>query len=307
MPSCLFRNVAQHLLFPNGKQYHADAVHRNIGLQYHARISERLRPGFHLALADVIEAGNRILYNPAVGAHGHVYHRILIGYFLVLRSEENQRAAPFRIFCHVRHILSGQTVKVCKEGAEHDILVPDECFQVGKIMYSVLQCPDKQLAVCRANVVAINGKGRNTVKRTEERPYTVCGIRQIPVAAIGRSPFLEDKHILTGTAAGPGQTDELHAERIVNLPASVVQAGMGMARRVLSRIEKDRILENLPTVDMSHQFIRRKAVLAPDFTQELSVYSDGVIFHRRLDPATSITARNGQGYGYRNGNQSGQK
>lgn len=105
------------------------------------------RLGFYFVLADVIKAGNRILYNPAVGTHGHVYHRIPVGYFLFLRSEENQRTAPFRVFCQIRHILVGLTVKVRKKGAEHDILVPDECFQVGKIMYSALQCPGKQPAV----------------------------------------------------------------------------------------------------------------------------------------------------------------
>ena len=128
---------------PVRKQSHTNAIHRDVGLQYHARISECLRPGFHFVLADVIEAGNRILYNPAIGTHGHVYHCIPVGYFLFLCGEENQRAAPFRVFSQIRHILSGQIVKVRKKGAEHDILVSDESFQVGKIMYSVLQRPGK--------------------------------------------------------------------------------------------------------------------------------------------------------------------
>ena len=56
-------------------------------------------------------------------------------------SPQREKPASSIVPCLLsnRHILSSQTIKVCKKYAEHYILVSDESFQVGKIMYSTLQ------------------------------------------------------------------------------------------------------------------------------------------------------------------------
>ena len=109
----LFCDSAQLLFLRIGEQNRTNAVHRDVGLQHHARIAPRLGLGLYPVLPDILEAHCRILYKAAVGTHRHVYHRIPVGNLLVFRCNENTGATLLRILGYVRHILSGQTVKVC--------------------------------------------------------------------------------------------------------------------------------------------------------------------------------------------------